>query len=189
MLVTYEVSGPATLIVSVFGDLGEDQAPELIDQLLAFVDMGFQRTLVDTARCRFTDWSGLDVLVAAARHADGREVGILAPTRGLRRLLDATGLSVALPQYASRSALAEPARAEPARGAGARRGVRAAAPPRHGGSGYSSSAATAGTAKEDAGPAEACAARASAAARCLAGSFQTTRQTPAAVATAAASRP
>ncbi len=109
MLVTYEVSGPATLIVSVFGDLGEDQAPELTDQLLAFVDMGFHRTLVDTACCRFTDWSGLDVLVAAARRADGREVGVLAPSRELRRLLDATGLSVALPLYPSRSALGEPA--------------------------------------------------------------------------------
>jgi anti-anti-sigma factor len=104
MLVTYEVSDRATLVVSVFGDLGEDQVPELTDQLLGFIDLGFHRTLVDVARCRFTDWSGVDVLLAAARRAGGREVGILAPTRELRRLLDAIGLSVALPVYASRDA-------------------------------------------------------------------------------------
>jgi anti-anti-sigma factor len=109
MLITYEVPAPTTLIVSVFGELGEDQAPELTDQLLSFVDMGFHRTLVDMSRCRLTDWSGLDVLVAAARHAGGREVGILAATRELRRLLEATGLSVALPAYASRDQAREQA--------------------------------------------------------------------------------
>jgi anti-anti-sigma factor len=108
MLITYEVPAATTLIVTVFGELGEEQAPELTDQLLSFVDMGFHRTLVDMGSCRLTDWSGLDVLVAAARYADGREVGILAPTRDLRRLLEATGLSVALPTYASRGQAGEP---------------------------------------------------------------------------------
>jgi anti-anti-sigma factor len=107
MLVTYEVLGPDNLVVSVFGELGKEEAPELTDQLLSFVDMGFHRTLLDMSRCRLLDWSGLDVLLDGARHADGREVGIVAPTRELRRILEATGLSVALPIYASREEATE----------------------------------------------------------------------------------
>jgi anti-anti-sigma factor len=102
MLTTFEALGRDGLVVSVFGELGEGDAPALQQRLFTYVDMGFRRTFLDMSRCRLLDWTGLDVLIANARHADGREVAVLSPTRHLRRLLEATGLSVALPVYASR---------------------------------------------------------------------------------------
>lgn len=103
MLLTFEALGKDGLIVSVFGELGEADAPALLERLFTFVDMGFRRTFLDMGRCRLRDWSALDVLVACARRADGREVAVLTPTRELRRLLEATGLNVAVPVYGSRA--------------------------------------------------------------------------------------
>jgi len=103
MLTTFEAFGKDGLVVSVFGELGEKDAPTLVERLFSYVDMGFRRTFVDMSRCRLLDWSALDVLVVCARRADGREVAVLSPTRELRRLLEATGLSVALPIYGSRA--------------------------------------------------------------------------------------
>ena len=103
MLTTFEALGTDGLVVSVFGELGEKDAPALVERLFSFVDMGFRRTLVDMSRCRLLDWSALDVLIECARRADGREVAVLSPTHELRRVLEATGLSVALPMYGSRT--------------------------------------------------------------------------------------
>lgn len=107
MLTTFEALGKDGLVVSVFGDLDEQDAPALIERLFSFVDMGFRRTFVDMSRCTLMDWSALDVLIECARRADGREVAVLAPTRELRKVLEATGLSVALPIYGTRAEAAE----------------------------------------------------------------------------------
>ncbi len=102
MLTTFEALGKDGLAVSVFGDLSRKDTAALQERLFTYVDMGFRRTFVDMSHCRLLDWSGLDVLIETARRADGREVAVLSPTRELRRILEATGLSVALPIYTSR---------------------------------------------------------------------------------------
>jgi anti-anti-sigma factor len=103
MLTTFEPLGRDALLVSVFGDLSRDSAEALQERLFSLVDMGFRHTFLDMHGVRLLHWSCLDVLVACARRADRREVAVLAPSRELRRLLEATGLSLALPVYATRA--------------------------------------------------------------------------------------
>lgn len=103
MLTTFEPLGRDGLVVSVFGDVSRDNAAALQERLFSFVDMGFRHTFLDMKGVRLLHWSCLDVLVACARRADGREVAVLAPSRELRRLLEATGLSLSVPVYATRS--------------------------------------------------------------------------------------
>jgi anti-sigma B factor antagonist len=103
MHTTFEAFGSDTVVIWVHGDLDAFAAPDLKKQLFAALDSGFQRVVLEMSQCEFVDSTGLGVLVAALKHARGREVVLASPSPDLRRVLGIVGLDRLVPLCASRA--------------------------------------------------------------------------------------
>jgi anti-anti-sigma factor len=86
------------VVLVVRGELDVVTAPELGAVIDAMIDSGNVSVVLDLAECDFIDVSGLRVIADGARRAHlwGGTLTIRSPSGVLRRLLDLTGLDLAL---------------------------------------------------------------------------------------------
>lgn len=101
MHTTYEALGSDTVVIRVDGELDVLTAPDLKEQLLACLESGFTRLVVEMSGCPSIDSTGLGVLVGAAKRARGRELALAAPAPEVRHILQVVGLDHVLPLYGS----------------------------------------------------------------------------------------
>jgi anti-anti-sigma factor len=89
------------VVVSVAGELDMASAPQLQDQIMELLDQGRSRLVFDLADASFCDSTGLSVFVRAKNACDeaGGEVRLAAPQRGVRRILEVSGLVEVLRTY------------------------------------------------------------------------------------------
>jgi anti-sigma B factor antagonist len=105
MHTSYEAPGAdlGTVVIRIEGELDAFAAPDLKQQLFACLDSGFNRLILEMSACTFVDSTGLGVLVAALKHARGRELALAGPNPEIRRILQVVGLDRVLPLYDSPS--------------------------------------------------------------------------------------
>jgi anti-anti-sigma factor len=89
------------VVVSVGGELDMATAPQLQDQITDLVDRGLSRLVFDLTDLSFCDSTGLSVFVRAKNSTDeaGGVVRLAAPQRGVRRILEVSGLVEVLHTY------------------------------------------------------------------------------------------
>jgi anti-sigma B factor antagonist len=85
-------------VVVLSGDLDMATAPELSDCLNRLLHNGMSTVVVDVARLRFCDSSGLHVFVTSHRraHDHGGAIVIRSPNETVQRLLTLTNLETVL---------------------------------------------------------------------------------------------
>ncbi|SNT44098.1 anti-anti-sigma factor [Asanoa hainanensis] len=91
------------VVVSVGGELDMATAPQLQDQITDLLDRGLSRLVFDLTDVSFCDSTGLSVFVRAKNSTDdaGGAVRLAAPQRGVRRILEVSGLVEVLHTYAT----------------------------------------------------------------------------------------
>lgn len=91
----------ADTVVSVTGDVDNATAGTLRDTLIAELDDGAQRVVVDLSDTDFLDSSGLGALVAVNKHVQrlDRALAIVCPRPQLRRLFAISRLDTVLPIF------------------------------------------------------------------------------------------
>jgi anti-sigma B factor antagonist len=91
------------VVVSVGGELDMATAPQLQDQITDLLDRGLSRLVFDLTDLSFCDSTGLSVFVRAKNSTDdaGGTVRLAAPQRGVRRILEVSGLVEVLHTYAT----------------------------------------------------------------------------------------
>jgi anti-anti-sigma factor len=89
------------VVVSVGGELDMATAPQLQDQITDLLDRGLSRLVFDLTDLSFCDSTGLSVFVRAKNSTDeaGGVVRLAAPQRGVRRILEVSGLVEVLHTY------------------------------------------------------------------------------------------
>ncbi|MEV4622950.1 anti-sigma factor antagonist [Asanoa sp. NPDC049573] len=89
------------VVVSVGGELDMATAPQLQDQITDLLDRGLPRLVFDLTDLSFCDSTGLSVFVRAKNSTDeaGGLVRLAAPQRGVRRILEVSGLVEVLHTY------------------------------------------------------------------------------------------
>jgi anti-sigma B factor antagonist len=89
------------VVVSVGGELDMATAPQLQDQITDLLDRGLSRLVFDLTEVSFCDSTGLSVFVRAKNSTDeaGGVVRLAAPQRGVRRILEVSGLVEVLHTY------------------------------------------------------------------------------------------
>ncbi|GIF50684.1 anti-anti-sigma factor [Asanoa ferruginea] len=89
------------VVVSVGGELDMATAPQLQDQITDLLDRGLSRLVFDLTELSFCDSTGLSVFVRAKNSTDeaGGVVRLAAPQRGVRRILEVSGLVEVLHTY------------------------------------------------------------------------------------------
>lgn len=89
------------VVISVAGELDMATAPQLLDQVMDLLDRGCYRLVFDLAEVSFCDSTGLSVFVRAKNGSDdaGGLVRLAAPQRGVRRILQVSGLVEVLPTF------------------------------------------------------------------------------------------
>ncbi|GIF77645.1 STAS domain-containing protein [Asanoa siamensis] len=89
------------VVVSVGGELDMATAPQLQDQITDLLDRGLSRLVFDLTEVSFCDSTGLSVFVRAKNGTDeaGGVVRLAAPQRGVRRILEVSGLVEVLHTY------------------------------------------------------------------------------------------
>jgi anti-sigma B factor antagonist len=89
------------VVVSVGGELDMATAPQLQDQITDLLDSGRARLVLDLTDLSFCDSTGLSVLVRAKNSCDeiGGSLRLAAPQRGVRRILEVSGLVEVLLTY------------------------------------------------------------------------------------------
>ncbi|HTF11480.1 MAG TPA: STAS domain-containing protein [Asanoa sp.] len=89
------------VVVSVGGELDMATAPQLQDQITDLLDRGLSRLVFDLTELSFCDSTGLSVFVRAKNSTDeaGGMVRLAAPQRGVRRILEVSGLVEVLHTY------------------------------------------------------------------------------------------
>ena len=99
------------VVLAPCGELDLFTSPELRARLLAALDDGFARVIVDLTRVTFFDSSALGVLVAAARRSAAGAAGleVVCPPGHLARIIEIAGLDRVLTVRADRlEALTDP---------------------------------------------------------------------------------
>ncbi len=91
-LATREVDGRA--VVAVGGEIDVYTAPRLREAIVAAVDAGHTRLIVDVRKVDFLDSTGLGVLVGALKRvrADGGSLDILCTQERILKIFEITGL-------------------------------------------------------------------------------------------------
>jgi anti-sigma B factor antagonist len=81
-------------VLSVTGEIDLYTAPTLQSELMAALGAGKTRLIVDMSRVDFCDSTGINVLLAAHRHARerGGELQLASPGSATRKVLQVTGL-------------------------------------------------------------------------------------------------
>jgi anti-anti-sigma factor len=89
------------VVLSIAGELDMATAPQLQDQITDLLDSGQNRLVLDLSDVSFCDSTGLSVFVRAKNSCDeiGGEVRLAAPQRGVRRILEVSGLIEVLHTY------------------------------------------------------------------------------------------
>jgi anti-sigma B factor antagonist len=89
-----EVVSTAPLVVKVSGEIDLASGPKLLDQLTGLMRRHGTRLALDLGGVTFMDCAGLNVLLAARRHArlDGGSVRVLRPSWRVWKVLTITGL-------------------------------------------------------------------------------------------------
>jgi anti-sigma B factor antagonist len=93
-------SGDA-VVIAVVGELDMATAPHLQVHITEQLDNGRKRLVFDLAEVSFCDSTGLSIFVRAKNSCDetGGTVRLAAPQRGVRRILEVSGLVEVLPTY------------------------------------------------------------------------------------------
>ena len=106
------------VVVSVGGELDMATAPQLQDQITDLLDGGRSRLVFDLTEVSFCDSTGLSVFVRAKNSTDdaGGVVRLAAPQRGVRRILEVSGLVEVLHTYPTVDEAVAADAAEPAAG-------------------------------------------------------------------------
>ncbi|MFD5818555.1 STAS domain-containing protein [Streptomyces sp. NPDC127038] len=91
--------GEGIALVTVAGELDVETAPELKDRLADQVRGGRRHLLLDLSAVPFMDSSGINALLKAHDVAGraGGGVCLVSPAQAVRRVLDITGVSLAIP--------------------------------------------------------------------------------------------
>jgi anti-sigma B factor antagonist len=94
--------GATTAVVSVGGEIDNETAPALRDELSAAYGDGVERVVVDLSSTRFLDSSALGALVGANKEhgAQGRLV-IVCPDPQLRKVFEISRLNEVFPVHTS----------------------------------------------------------------------------------------
>ena len=104
MHTTFEALDRDTVVIWVNGDLDAFSAPDLKRQVFAALDCGFRRIVLEMSECGIVDSTGLGVLVAGVRRAQGSDVVLAAPSaRNCDTCSEWVGLDRVLPLYDTRS--------------------------------------------------------------------------------------
>ena len=82
-------------VVMPQGEVDVYTAPRLKEQLVAALDEGYTRIVIDLSETSFLDSSGLGVLVGALKRANdaGGALRIVCPGEGIMRIFRITGLT------------------------------------------------------------------------------------------------
>jgi anti-anti-sigma factor len=105
------------VVIAVAGELDMATAPQLQAHITEQLERGHNRLVFDLAEVSFCDSTGLSVFVRAENSVDetGGAVRLAAPQRGVRRILEVSGLVEVLPTYQTvDEAIAADAAATPA---------------------------------------------------------------------------
>ncbi|MEU1040661.1 STAS domain-containing protein [Streptomyces sp. NPDC005551] len=91
--------GDDVALFTVEGFLDVDTVPELRRHLSGRVSRGSRHLLLDLAAVSFMDSSGINAIVQARAEARavGGSVRLISPTPAVRRILDLTGVNMAVP--------------------------------------------------------------------------------------------
>jgi anti-sigma B factor antagonist len=91
--VTTRLQGDHT-VISVAGEIDIYTAPRLQSELMAALNEGPARLIVDMSSVDFCDSTGINVLLGAHRHARDRggELQLAGPGSATRKVLQVTGL-------------------------------------------------------------------------------------------------
>ncbi|RCV50957.1 STAS domain-containing protein [Marinitenerispora sediminis] len=94
-------------VVAVRGEIDLYTAPHLHSELVATVDEGAGRLLVDMSRVDFCDSTGMNVLLSAMKRAreKGGDLELVAPKPSVMKILQITGLDAVFTIHASTDAL------------------------------------------------------------------------------------
>jgi anti-sigma B factor antagonist len=81
-------------VISVMGEIDLYTAPRLQSELMTALNAGKVRLIVDMSGVEFCDSTGINVLLAAHRHARerGGELQLAGPGSATRKVLQVTGL-------------------------------------------------------------------------------------------------
>lgn len=81
-------------IIEVSGEIDVYTAPKLRETIVAAVDRGYSRLIVDIEKVAFLDSTGLGVLVGALKRvrSDNGSLDIICTNERLLRIFDITGL-------------------------------------------------------------------------------------------------
>jgi len=103
-------------IVAVAGEIDLHSAATFRNELIAAIADHSPQLVVDLTEVTFLDSSGVGVLVAVLRHAGARGgwVGLVAPTRGVRKVLEITQLDLVIPIHDTVADATEDVRGRPA---------------------------------------------------------------------------
>ncbi|MET7982103.1 MULTISPECIES: STAS domain-containing protein [unclassified Streptomyces] len=93
------VYGEGIALVTVAGELDVETAPELHNRLADQVRGGRRHLLLDLSAVPFMDSSGINALLKAhdAASRAGGGVCLVSPAPAVQRILDLTGVSLAIP--------------------------------------------------------------------------------------------
>ncbi|HZN72459.1 MAG TPA: STAS domain-containing protein [Micromonosporaceae bacterium] len=88
-------------VISVAGELDMATAPQLQARITELLENGQSRLVFDLTELSFCDSTGLSIFVRAKNNCDaaGGAVRLAAPQRGVRRILEVSGLVEVLPTY------------------------------------------------------------------------------------------
>jgi anti-sigma B factor antagonist len=91
------------VVIAVSGELDMATAPQLQAHITEQLEGGHNRLVFDLSEVSFCDSTGLSVFVRAENSVDetGGAVRLAAPQRGVRRILEVSGLVEVLPTYGS----------------------------------------------------------------------------------------
>ncbi|MFB6831335.1 STAS domain-containing protein [Streptomyces hydrogenans] len=96
-----DIRDPRTAVLSVGGELDMETATRLEERMTEQLDLGRRHLVLDLAALDFMDSSGLNVLIRVLHRAreTGGDLHLAAPTPAVRRILEITGVTTALPPY------------------------------------------------------------------------------------------
>lgn len=103
-----ERTAPPHHIIEVEGEIDVYTAPKFREAVVAAIDAGHTRLVIDIEKVAFLDSTGLGVLVGALKRvrADGGSLDIICTSDRLLRIFSITGLDKVFGLHASYEALA-----------------------------------------------------------------------------------